>query len=72
MPRTFSIFGEYEISRAEQELFLRKLRDDGVAVASFMNPSVGHDVGPWINVSGNSAAHETAIKDIRQGFAKSR
>lgn len=69
MPRTFNVFGEYEPSRAEQELFVRKLREDGVRVESFMMPSVGHDVGTWLKVSGNLAAHEVAVDFIRRGFA---
>ncbi|MGE4070649.1 MAG: alpha/beta hydrolase [Lysobacterales bacterium] len=72
MPRTFSIYGEYEAPRAEQELFVRKLREDGVSVDSFMNPSVGHDVGTWLKVSGKLAAHEAAIAYIHQGFERAR
>lgn len=72
MPRTFSVFGEFEISRAEQELFVRKLREDGVAVDSFMNRSVGHDVGTWLKVSGKLAAHEATIDFVRLGFAQSK
>ncbi|MGB0133880.1 alpha/beta hydrolase [Dokdonella sp.] len=69
MPKTFNIFGQYETSRAEEELFMRKLKDNGVAVNSFMNPAVGHDVQTWLTVSGNLAAHEAAIEFIQQGFA---
>lgn len=72
MPRTFSIYGEYEAPRAEQELFVRKLREDGVTVDSFMNPGVSHDVGTWLKVSGKLAAHEAAIQYIHQGFAQPR
>lgn len=72
MPRTFSVFGEFEISRAEQELFIRKLREDGVAVESLMNPSVGHDVGTWLKVSGDLAAHEATIEFMHLGFAQSK
>lgn len=68
MPRTFNVFGQYESSRAEEELFMRKLREDGVAIDSFMNPDVGHDVQTWVTVSGNLAAHEAAIGFIRAGF----
>jgi len=68
MPPTFSIYGEHEPVRAEQELFIRKLREDGVAVGSFMNPGVGHDVGLWLSVSGDLVAHEAAAGYIRSEF----
>jgi acetyl esterase len=71
MPSAYNIHGEFEPSRAEQELFVRKLREDRVAVDSFMNPGVGHDVGTWLKASGNLAAHETAVQYIHQGFAES-
>ena len=69
MPRTFNIFGEHESSRAEQELFVRKLREDGVPVSSFMNPNVGHDVQTWLTVEGDLTAHQAAAEYIRMGFA---
>lgn len=69
MPRTFNIFGQYETSRAEEELFVRKLKESGVPVSSFMNKNVGHDVQTWMTVSGNLAAHKAAIEFIQQGFA---
>jgi acetyl esterase len=68
MPRTFNVFGQYESSRAEEELFMRKLKESGVPVSSFMNRNVGHDVQTWMTVSGNLAAHEAAIEFIRSGF----
>lgn len=69
MPRTFNIFGQYEPPRAEEELFMRKLKDAGVTVASYMQKNVGHDVQTWLSVNGNLSAHEEAIKYIKQGFA---
>jgi len=70
MPRTFNIYGEFEPSRAEQELFVRKLREDGVEVRSVMNPDVGHDVQTWLTVTGKLSAHEAAVEFIRAGFAR--
>ncbi len=69
LPTTFDVFGEHEPSWAEQELFVRKLREDGARVEGFMMPSVSHDVGAWLKVSGNLAAHEAAVGFIRRGFA---
>lgn len=69
MPRTFNIFGQYEPPRAEEELFMRKLKDAGVTVASFMQKNVGHDVQNWISVTGNLAAHEKAVEYIKTGFS---
>jgi acetyl esterase len=37
LPTTYNIFGQYEISRAEEELFIRKLAEQGVSTHSFMN-----------------------------------
>ena len=71
MPRTFNIFGQYETSRAEEELFMLKLKESGVKTASFMNKDVGHDVQTWLTVSGNLAAHEMAIEYIREGLGTS-
>jgi acetyl esterase len=72
MPRTFNVFGQYEPSRAEEELFMRKLKDSGIPVASFMNKNVGHDMQAWMSVTGNLAAHKTAIEYIHQGFASGK
>lgn len=69
MPKTFNVFGQYEVSRAEEELFMRKLKESGVPVASLMNPNVGHDVRAWMSVTGNLVAHKAAVEYIRQGFA---
>jgi acetyl esterase len=69
MPPTFNIFGEYEISRAEEELFMMKLEEQGVETRSFMNEGVGHDVGTWGSVRGDLTAHEVAIEYISAGFA---
>lgn len=48
MPEAFNIYGQFEISRSESELFIRKLRDSGVATSTFMNRGVGHDVVVWV------------------------
>lgn len=71
LPPTFNIYGEYESVRAEQELFIRKLQEDGVVAASFMNPGVGHDVVTWLSVADDLTAHEIAARYIRSRFAKS-
>ena len=68
MPPTFNIYGEYESPRAEQELFVRKLREDGVAVRAYMNEGVGHDVQTWLSVIGERRAHKVAAGYIREGF----
>lgn len=65
MPPTYNVFGEYEPSRAEQELFLRKLRDHGVETDAFMNEGVGHDVRTWMTVRGDLAAHAAAVGMLR-------
>ncbi len=72
MPRSFNIFGQYEPPRAEEELFMRKLKDAGVTVASFMQKNVGHDVQTWLSVTGNLSAHEEAVKYIQMGFASAQ
>lgn len=61
MPLTFNVFGQYEISRAEQELFIRKLAEQGVSTHSFMVNNVAHDVVNRISVKGNLAAHKKAV-----------
>lgn len=61
LPPTYNVFGQFQISRAEQERFMRKLREQGVAGQSFMIPDVGHDIGYWLGFSGNLAAHRKAI-----------
>lgn len=68
MPPTFNILGQFETSRAEEELFMRKLSENGVATSVYMNVGVGHDVGTWASVEGNLAAHEKAIEYINAGF----
>lgn len=68
MPPTFNIYGEYESPRAEQELFVRKLREDGVAVRAYMNEGVGHDVQTWLSVTGERRAHKVAAGYVREGF----
>ena len=67
-PLTFNIFGQYEISRDEQELYIRKLREDGVEVKSFMHKDKGHDVVNWGSVKSETDAHLKAIEYIREGF----
>lgn len=68
LPPTFNIFGQYEISRAEEELFMRKLKDQNVLTKSFMNEGVGHDVGNWLSVQSETPAHLKAIEYIIEGF----
>lgn len=67
-PLTFNIFGQYEISRAEQELYIRKLRENGVEVKSFMYKDKGHDVVNWGSVKSETDAHLKAIEYIKEGF----
>ncbi len=67
-PLTFNIFGQYEISRAEQELYARILRENGVAVKSFMYKDKGHDVVNWGSVKSETDAHLKAIEYIKEGF----
>jgi acetyl esterase len=68
LPPTFNILGEYEISRAEEELFLRKLKEEGVLTQSYMYKGVGHDVLTWVSVSTESPAHLKAVEFIKTGF----
>lgn len=68
VPPTFSIFAELEISRAEEELFVRKLREQSVDVHAYMHTGVGHDVVSWARVDGDLAAHKQAVKFIKIGF----
>jgi acetyl esterase len=68
LPSTFNIFGQYEISRAEEELFMRKLQDENVPTKSYMNEGVGHDVGNWLSVQTETPAHLKAIEYIKEGF----
>ena len=68
LPTTFNIFGEYEISRAEEELFMQKLKNQNVQAKSFMNKGVGHDVGHWLTVDKITPAHLKAIEYIKEGF----
>ena len=69
MPRTYSIYGEEENTRADQEEFMRKLGDSGVATKSYMAKGVGHDVYTWLAATEGVAAHEMAIKFIAAGFS---
>jgi len=68
MPPTYSIFAELEISRAEQELFVHKLREQAVDAHAYMHAGVGHDVVNWARVDGDLTAHKQAIKFINAGF----
>ena len=68
MPPTFNVFGQFEPSRAEQELFIRKLAEQGVSTRSFMVKNVGHDVVNWLQVAGDLAAHKKAIEYMNTGF----
>jgi acetyl esterase len=69
VPPTFNIFGQYEISRVEEELFMRKLADQGVLTHSFMVENVEHDVVKWAKVTGDLVAHKKAAEYIKMGFA---
>jgi acetyl esterase len=68
LPSTYTIFGEYEISRAEEELFIEKLKNQNVQTKSFMNKGVGHDVVKWLSVNAITPAHQKAIEFIKEGF----
>ncbi|MBV1888585.1 MAG: alpha/beta hydrolase [Urechidicola sp.] len=68
LPKTFNIFGQYEISRVEEELFMRKLAEQGVSTKSFMVENVAHDVVKWATVTGDLIAHKKAVEYIRNGF----
>lgn len=68
LPTTFNILGEYETSRVEEELFMRKLKEDGIVTKSFMNEGVGHDVVNWMSVKTETPAHLKAIEFIKAGF----
>ncbi|SRX74481.1 alpha/beta hydrolase [Aequorivita antarctica] len=68
LPTTFNILGEYETSRAEEELFMRKLKENGITTKSFMNEGVGHDVVNWLSVKTETPAHLKAIEFIKAGF----
>lgn len=68
LPSTYNIFGQYEKSRAEQELFLRKLAENSVMTKSFMHEGAGHDVGNWGSIKLETPAHVKAIEYIKAGF----
>ena len=68
LPTTFNIIGEFEISRAEEELFMRKLKENGIVSKSFINEGVGHDVVNWLSVKTETPAHLKAIEFIKVGF----
>lgn len=68
LPSTYTIFGQYEISRAEEELFMRKLKDANVYTKSFMNEGVGHDVENWLCVQFVTPAHIKEVDYIKAGF----
>lgn len=68
LPTTFNILGEFEISRAEEELFMRKLKDNGIVTKSFINEGVAHDVVSWLSVKTETPAHLKAIEFIKTGF----
>ena len=68
LPPTYNIRGEFEISRAEEELFMQKLADQGVETANFLHENVAHDVGPWLEVENETAGHLKAVEFIRMGF----
>lgn len=62
MLTTFNIYGQYESSHAEQELFIRKLTDKKVSMQSFMIEGVDHDEVNWLAVSGDLATHNKATE----------
>lgn len=68
LPPTYIIYGEYETSRAEEELFVKKLKDQNVKTNSFMYKGVDHDVVNWLSVSPETPAHTKAIVYIKEGF----
>ena len=68
LPPTFNIYGQYEVSRAEEELFMRKLKDENVYTKSYMNEGVGHDVVNWLSVQTETPAHIKALEYIKEGF----
>ena len=68
LPPTYNIFGQYEISKDEEELFIRKLRENGVSTESFMHKGVGHDVGNWGSVKFETPGHLKAVEYIKAGF----
>lgn len=72
LPPTFDIYGEREPSRAEQELFLRKLGEQRVKTRAHLQEGAGHDVTPWVTVQGDLSAHQTAVAWIKAGFAASK
>lgn len=68
LPPTFNILGEFEISRAEEELFIRKIKDAGVSTESYTHKGVGHDVSNWSSVKSETDAHLKAVEFINAGF----
>lgn len=68
LPTTFNIYGKYEISRAQEELYLRKLKENNVRVNSYMCRDTGHDVINWGAVSSETEAHLKSIEFIRTGL----
>ncbi len=72
LPPTYSIYGEFEISRAEEELFVQKLKNEQVPTKSFMHKDVGHDVVNWLSVATITPAHLQAITFIKEGFKADR
>lgn len=72
LPPTYDIYGEHEPSRAEQELFLRKLSEQGVTTRTDLIEGVGHDVAAWLTIAGDLEAHETAVAWIKSGFAAAK
>jgi acetyl esterase len=72
LPPTFDIYGEREPSRAEQELFMRKLAEQGVMTRTQLRKGVGHDVVRWLAVEGDLGAQETAVAWIKAGFAAAK
>jgi len=72
LPPTYFIYGEREATRAEQELFIVKLKDQGVTTRTHMRKGVGHDVNTWLSVEGDLETQQLAVSWIRAGFAAAR
>ena len=68
LPLTYNIYGENEISRAEEELYIRKLKENKVEVKSYLCEDTGHDVINWGSVKLETEAHLKAIDFIKEGF----
>lgn len=66
--KTFNIFRQYEISRAEAKLYMKRLNEQGVPTHSFMLKNVEHDVVKWFTVTGDLIAHKKAVEYIETSY----